>query len=181
MSLKPTFELMSTYNQWMNNKLYEAAAKLSSEKIKEDQGAFFRSILGTLNHILVADILWLKRFAQHPKHYQALSYVRELVNPSSLDQILYDELPTLAAVRRELDQAIIDWCQEMEEDDLSNPLDYANSKGIKSIRSFGHLIQHFFNHQTHHRGQVTTLLNQNEIDVGTTDLLMLIPDELKKA
>ena len=177
MNLKATFELMSNYNQWMNNNLYEAAAKLSDENIREDQGAFFCSLLGTLNHILVGDIIWLKRFAQHPKCYPALVYVQDLPQPTSLDQILHAETHTLLDARQKLDQVIIDWCHEVKERDLSGTLTYTNTKGKKFARNFGYLIQHFFNHQTHHRGQASTLINQNGVDVGTTDLLMLIPNE----
>jgi len=58
MSLKKHFELLASYNQWMNSKIYEAATCLSASDLTDDRGAFFGSILGTLNHILVADIIW---------------------------------------------------------------------------------------------------------------------------
>lgn len=177
MSLKPHFELMSRYNQWMNENIYEAASKLSDEQRKNDQGAFFGSMHGTLNHILVGDIIWLKRFADHPAKFDALNPVRALNNPTTLSQILHDSFDDLKAARIAMDGMIVNWCRTMDESDLTVALNYHNTKGEPHVKNFGHLVQHFFNHQTHHRGQITTLLNQSGIDVGVTDLLMIIPEE----
>ena len=113
MSAKTNFELMARYNQWMNEKIYEAASGFSEIEIREDQGAFFKSILGTLNHLLVTDVLWLKRFAQHPKAYESLRFLKNLASPASLDEILYDDLGKLWKVRREFDDAIMRWSKEM--------------------------------------------------------------------
>jgi uncharacterized damage-inducible protein DinB len=166
---------MGSYNQWMNARLYEAVEKLPVAVINEDKKAFFRSILGTLNHIMVGDILWLKRFAAHPSHPQALDLIRQLDTPMALTQILYEDLALLTEMRTKFDSAIVAWTDELTEQDLETDLTYANTKGIVSTRTFGLLIVHFFNHQTHHRGQVTTLLHQEGVDVGVTDLLALIP------
>ena len=174
MSAKTNFELMARYNQWMNEKIYEAASSLSETKIREDQGAFFKSILGTLNHLLVTDVLWLKRFAQHPKAYGSLRFLKNLANPGSLDEILYDDLGKLWEVRREFDVAIRRWSKEVEIEEPNRDLEYANSKGDRFANDFGELVQHYFNHQTHHRGQISTLLFQKGIDIGSTDLLTLI-------
>ena len=174
MNLKSNFQLMAQYNQWMNEKIYEAASRLGEDKMKEDQGAFFESVYGTLNHILVGDIIWLKRFARHARQYPALSRLEKTPNPTFLDGILYDDFQVLRQARRELDEVILQWSQEIEEDDLVSDLEYTNIKGDRYANNFGCLVQHFYNHQTHHRGQVTTLLSQNGIDVGSTDLLMLV-------
>lgn len=169
--------LMATYNEWMNAKVYEAAGKLSPQELTADRKAFFRSILGTLNHIVVADTAWLKRFATHPAGYPALDPVRRLPAPASLDQVLFTDFGALMAHRTMLDASIRRWAAELAEQDLPHVLHYANMKGIAAQKRFSSLIMHFFNHQTHHRGQVTTLLHQAGQDVGVTDLLALIPNE----
>jgi uncharacterized damage-inducible protein DinB len=174
-TLLSSIRLMGSYNQWMNARLYEAAGKLPISVVNEDKKAFFGSILGTLNHIIVGDILWLKRFATHPSYHQALELVRQLDTPTALTQILYEDLALLAGMRTKLDSAIVAWTDELTEQELETNLTYANTKGEVSTRTFGLLVIHFFNHQTHHRGQVTTLLYQEGIDVGVTDLLALIP------
>jgi uncharacterized damage-inducible protein DinB len=174
MNGRSNFELMARYNRWMNEKLYKAAAGLTDAEIREDAGAFFKSVLGTLNHLLVADIIWLKRFAGHPRKYRALQFLHAIPSPKSLDQILRNDLNSLREERTKLDDAIIHWVADIEPGDLAADLEYSNSKGKKFFDNFDNLIQHFFNHQTHHRGQLTTLLSQRGIDVGSTDLLTLI-------
>jgi uncharacterized damage-inducible protein DinB len=178
MTLIKQIQLMAKYNQWMNQNLYSASAKLPVEKLKEDKKAFFKSVLGTLNHILVADLIWLKRFSQHPANYTELEPIIKTEQPVSLDQILYPEFEQLLQQRTNLDQIIINWCHQISESDLSHQLEYTNMKEIRAIKEFGSLIFHFFNHQTHHRGQITTLLFQEGIDVGNTGLQTQIPDYL---
>jgi len=167
---------MGQYNQWLNQKLYSTASQLSDDALNQDQGAFFKSILGTLNHIMVGDLVWLKRFANHPTAHPALDYVRNIETPKSLEQILYTDFSELGDKRIQLDQVIIDWCQQLTDSQLATTLTYHNMKGEPATKNFGNLILHLFNHQTHHRGQLTTLLSQNGLDVGETDLLALIPN-----
>jgi len=177
MSLKSQFELLAAYNQWMNSKIYTAAGNLSATDLAKDRGAFFGSILGTLNHILVADTIWLKRFATHPSCVNSLRAVADLQSPASLDQIIFDDLRSLTERRMWLDLQIIDWIAGLSESDLNFVLRYHNTKGIPANKRYSSLILHFFNHQTHHRGQVSTLLTQAGVDLGVTDLLALIPEE----
>jgi uncharacterized damage-inducible protein DinB len=153
---------------------------LPAEVLAADQKAFFGSILGTLNHLLVADTIWLKRFAAHPANYPALEALRQAALPTSLDQCLFTDFQELAAHRTWLDRLIVAWAASIAEMDLDHALSYANTKGVHASRNFFSLLMHFFNHQTHHRGQATTLLSQAGCDVGLTDLLALIPNELKE-
>src|SRR5215510_10225329 len=102
MTLRNHILLMANYNQWMNVKLYEAAGKLSQEELTTNRKAFFGSLLGTLNHIVVGDTVWLKRFATHPFGYAALEPVRAMTMPASLDQILFSEFVPLRKHREDL-------------------------------------------------------------------------------
>lgn len=144
MSLLSHVRLMASYNAWMNGRLYEAARQLPAEALSRDRKAFFDSILGTLNHLVVADTIWLKRFASHPADHEALDPLCTLSLPDTLDQVIFTDFAELAAHRQRL---------------------------------FFSLAMHFFNHQTHHRGQATALLNQAGVDMGVTDLLELIPEQ----
>lgn len=168
---------MSQYNQWMNQKVYQTAHQLGDQKIQQDQGAFFDSLLGTLNHIYVADIIWLRRFANHAKKYQSLNQLPELSSYTALDQTVADNLASLEQLRQELDTVIINWCQEIDSEDLAENLQYTDTKGNPYRKNFSQLIHHFFNHQTHHRGQASTLINQQGLDIGVTDLLKIIPEQ----
>ncbi|TDO98058.1 DinB family protein [Marinomonas balearica] len=176
MSLNSGNELMASYNQYMNRSVYESAAKLTSEQLNKDQGAFFNSILGTLNHILVGDIIWLKRFADHSMHFPSLDYLLDVPSPKALNSILYSDFEELMAARFKLDEVIVNFTSELTAESLESPLKFHNMKGVLFSKKLGYLIQHFFNHQTHHRGQVSTLLYQAGIDIGVTDLLVKIPN-----
>ncbi len=166
--------LLAKYNQLMNERQYVAAANLSKNELGEDKGAFFKSVLGTLNHILVGDIIWLKRFAEHPSSIDSLSYVREMDKPSKLNSIIFTEFGDLKEEREKIDGAILHWIRSLSEDDLNGCIAYTNMAGSTFNKSFVSLIHHLFLHQVHHRGQVTTLLSQYDVDFGETDLIEII-------
>ncbi|UZJ44443.1 DinB family protein [Marinimicrobium sp. C6131] len=153
---------MSAYNRWMNERLYETCGDLSDEERKADRGAFFRSIHGTLNHILLADRVWLGRFTGEPFAF------------NSLDQELYSDFAQLLEERRTTDNAIASWAGNLTEDALATPLIYTRAGATTSTTyPLWVVVAHLFNHQTHHRGQITTLLNQAGHDMGVTDLIRL--------
>jgi len=177
MSLTANFVLYAQYNQQMNNNFYRAASQLSAQQLSQDRGAFFESIIGTLNHILLGDIIWLKRFSNHPENFSALTAIREFRAPTVLNAIMYDQLPALQQQREQLDSIICRFINELNDQILVTSLAYKNTKGIGFSKNIGLLIQHFFNHQTHHRGQLSTLLYQAGIDVGNNDILICIADD----
>lgn len=166
--------LLARYNRWMNERLFGAAARLGHGELVADKGAFFGSILATLNHIAVADTVWLRRFARHEAGFPRLAPVEALPHPASLTHPLADDLAGLADYRRTLDALIEHWADGLGPRHLEGELTYRNLAGVASRKPFAGLVQHFFNHQTHHRGQVTTLLHQSGVDVGVTDLFALL-------
>lgn len=174
-STSPFFQL-AFYNQWMNQKLYAAAATLSDEQLFQNRGAFFGSIWGTLNHIAVGDILWLQRIAHYWPGLSSLLPLGALATPTSLDQQLCSHLSDLTNLRASLDETILKFCAEVSTEQLAKPLEYTSTKGIKGKKRLSEVLLHFFNHQTHHRGQVTTLFSQLGTDVGATDLILLLPN-----
>jgi uncharacterized damage-inducible protein DinB len=148
---------MSTYNQWMNQQLYQVCANITDVDRKSDRGAFFKSIHGTLNHILIADQIWLGRFTEQPFG-------------AKLDGELYSNFSELRAERERVDLTMIDWAENLAPDWLNEQLTYTNSSGLTRTLPYWLLVTHMFNHQTHHRGQLTTLLNQMGYAPGVTDL-----------
>ncbi len=167
--------LMGRYNAWMNDRMLDVAARLPSEALAAERGAFFGSILGTLNHLIVTDTLWLQRFAGHPADFPALQAVRNLPRPQRLDERPFDSLAALAVRRELLDRTIETWVETLTDADLDSVLRYQNSRNEVQSRELYPLLIHFFNHQTHHRGQATTLLSQAGVDFGVTDVLAMIP------
>ena len=168
---------MARYNQWMNRKLYDKVQQLSAEAIGEYRGAFFDSILGTLNHIMVTDLLWLHRYTSNKSCSDALAAVDDFPMPASLRDIIYDDIQQLADSREALDQLILSFSETWDEMMLTELVRYRSMDDEMQVRSLGELLQHQFNHQTHHRGQVTTLLFQAGIDPEVTDLLAMMMEE----
>ena len=151
------YTVMATYNQWVNQKLYAVCADIPDRERKSDRGAFFKSIDGTLNHILIGDLIWLGRFTHQPFL-------------AKLDQELYDNFTELRAERERLDLILLDWSKNLTPSWLNETLTYTNSSGYTRTLPHWLLTTHMFNHQTHHRGQLTTLLNQMGYNTGVTDL-----------
>lgn len=165
---------MAEYNQWMNQKLFDLCQGLPAETLNENRGAFFGSISGTLNHLLVADTIWLKRFAENG--ISGLAAMEKTPRPDALDAILFADFSELKQRREEIDQLVVEFANQIRDEDLQKTIHYKNFKGIAASKTFFSLLMHLFNHQTHHRGQITTLLSQLGIDPGVTDLVVLIPD-----
>jgi uncharacterized damage-inducible protein DinB len=167
MSMLQFARTMARYNAWMNERLYDCSARLSDEERKANVGAFFKSVHGTLNHILLADRVWMGRFTGPP------FVVKTLADELHAD---FDEL---RAQRRITDAAITGWAAALTEEDLRGTFSYTSiSNPAKRSYPMWLVVTHFFNHQTHHRGQLTTLLAQRGIDPGVTDLIWL-PDLAK--
>ncbi|WP_055075791.1 DinB family protein [Pseudanabaena sp. 'Roaring Creek'] len=156
---KTQFELMARYNQWMNSNLYEVCADIPDEDRKKDLGAFFESIHGTLNHLLYGDKAWMGRFTSNPFHCEVIG------------QQLYDNFEDLRQERIEVDRQILLWSMRLDSEWLSSKCEYkSNVDGKTRVIPSWVLVTHMFNHQTHHRGQLTTLINQLGYNYGTTDL-----------
>jgi uncharacterized damage-inducible protein DinB len=152
-------QLLARYNLWMNERLYAAAAECSDDERKRDRGAFFGSIHRTLNHILWGDRIWLGRFTGTPC----------TVAPYGAD--MYEEFQTLARERERTDGEIIAWTGGLPAEWLASNLEYRRSSdgGLRQLPAWVAATQ-LFQHATHHRGQVLTLLKQADKDIGVTDL-----------
>ena len=142
------YRMFGHYNSWANTRLYDAVARLSTEQYRADRGAFFKSVHGTLNHLLVGDRIWMRRFTG----------VGEM--PPSLDATLYDDFEALRAARRSEDVLIGRYIARLSEADLLGTLRYRTVvRPVEIEQPLAPALDHFFNHQTHHRGQAHALLS----------------------
>ena len=172
--LVDNYRFMARYNCWFNERLYAACEQLPDVERRRDRGAFFRSIHGTLNHLIWADQAWLKRFAAHGDFPSLGGGVLDLPEGAKHGTILYPEWAALRAKRQQLDSAMEEWTREMPSDFPFSTMRYTNTSGVERAHPAWQALTHFFNHQTHHRGQLTTLLSQAGIDPGVTDLIALV-------
>lgn len=168
---------LSRHNQAMNEKVYTAALRLPPEEVVADRGAFFGSIQGTLNHMMVTDICWLKRFGGHPSSFSALEPLDNTPWPDWYDTPLYDSLEALYQARQNLDQMIVNWTEELKDADLEHVLSYQNMRKKPFQKPFFHLALHLFHHQIHHRGQVSTLLSQAGEHIDGTGVLPYVEND----
>ena len=152
-------QLMAQYNEWMNSRIYALCASLPDAELRQDRGAFFKSIYATLNHIAYGDLAFLSRFTGNPS---------EVPEPGA---DLFGAFDRLRTERAALDQRILVWSESLSPSWLAESLTY-QSKIDGKTRTVPKwvLVTHLFNHQTHHRGQVTTLLSQMGLDIGATDI-----------
>ena len=166
--LKAQFNMLAHYNAFANRRLYDAAAALSDVDYRADHGAFFKSVEGTLNHLLVTDRIWMKRFTGVG------------ATADSLDAILFDELAPLRAAREAEDSRIRVYVEALGEAELTRVISY---RGVTSPRlieqPLWEALTHFFNHQTHHRGQAHALLTR--IAGAAPELDLLIYQRLAKS
>jgi len=158
------FMTLARYNAWANRRLYRACEGLSAVEYMRERTSFFGSLHGTLNHILVADRIWIARIQG-----QTAPNLR-------LDQILYGDLTGLRVARIAEDERIRIMIAGIAEDRLDRPFEYRNSRGDRIEMPLRLVLGHFFNHQTHHRGQVHGLLSQTEVSPPPLDLIDFIRD-----
>lgn len=161
--MKPYFSMFAGYNQWANERLYGVAATLPDADYRADRGAFFGSLHGTLNHILVADQIWMHRFTGDGPA------------PVKLDGILHDTLDDLTEARQREDERIIAYIAELSDDDVAATFTYRTIVSPRDItQPLAPALAHLFNHQTHHRGQAHCLVTEiaGKEAMPSLDLLM---------
>lgn len=161
--MKAHFLQLAAYNTWANERVYAVAGQLSTEEFTRDLKAFFRSVQGTLNHILVADLIWLGRFEGVAA-----------AGISRLDDMPHAEFAALSAARRAADARLRDLVEGLEDADFDRALCYRNMAGAEVTNRRSDVLTHVFNHQTHHRGQTHGLLTQLGREAPALDLIYYI-------
>ena len=137
------FQMFALYNRWANARLLDALEPMNDEDWHRDAGLFFPSVHATLNHLLVADMVWTSRFRGSPW------------SPGRLDVILHEDRADLVTARRGMDDDIVEWVETLSEDDLAGEFTYRPVTNPEPFtQRLAPALAHFFNHQTHHRGQV---------------------------
>jgi uncharacterized damage-inducible protein DinB len=156
------YSRLALYNSWANGRLYDAAASVSAADYRADRGAFFKSLHGTLNHLLVGDRVWMRRFTGEGEA------------PTRLDAILYEDLQDLRRAREIEDRLIEAYVDGLDDEALNARFSYStitNPAKVEQILS--EALDHFFNHQTHHRGQAHCLLTAITGTAPPLDLILL--------
>jgi uncharacterized damage-inducible protein DinB len=140
--------MFAAYNAWANEQIYDAASELTDAEFSRDVGAFFHSMMGTLNHLLVADRIWLKRFTSEGEA------------PKALDAVAHPNFDPLRLAREAEDRRIIEWISGLSDAALAGRFSYMTVTDLRTIsQRLAPALDHFFNHQTHHRGHAHMILS----------------------
>ncbi len=175
MDLCRSFQTMALYNQRMNTKLIQVCHKLSEQQLNQSTGAFFPSILDHWNHILFGDLIMLQRLVKNDFFSLEAKDSEELPVAMSVNDKFVSNLEELFTLRQKVDSLYISFTQSLIQEALSNNVVYLTTEGEKIERNLAEFCMHVFNHQTHHRGQITCLLSQFGKEYGSTDLPIVVP------
>ena len=160
MSMLEHFRQFAGYNAWANRRLYDATARLGDADYRLDRGAFFGSVHGTLNHLLATDRIWLRRFTGRGDA------------PDRLDAIVFERFPALREARVTEDARIVDYVATLDDAALDGVIRYRRVSSPEPVEQrLAPALAHWFNHQTHHRGQAHALLGGLGIEPPELDLL----------
>jgi len=160
--LKAHFVTLARYNKWANARLYRMACALPEEAYRRNVGAYFGSLHGTLNHLLTADRIWMRRLTGSGDH------------PTELNAIVCADLQSLRTARETQDERIVSFVETLEEAQLERQCDYRTLNGAPQKQPVGEILAHLFNHQTHHRGQAHTILSVLGVEPDSLDLLIML-------
>jgi uncharacterized damage-inducible protein DinB len=159
-TLAAHYRMFGHYNAWANGRLYEAVARLSTEQYRADRGAFFGSVRGTLSHLLVTDRIWMQRFTGAGDA------------PGRLDAILFETFDELRAARAAQDRRIVSFVDGLDDARIAGTIKYRRVSSPQEFeQQLAPALAHWFNHQTHHRGQVHALLTGLVGEAPELDLL----------
>jgi uncharacterized damage-inducible protein DinB len=163
---------MAEYNTEMNRRLYGAAARLTDAERREPHGAFWGSIHGTLAHILWGDGQWMSRFDGWERPTTPIKQSAQMI----------EDFAELRAKREKADANISHWAAKVNDAWLAEDMTWFSGAANRQVTANkGLLVTHFFNHQTHHRGQAHAMLTAAGQQTGDTDLFLLVPEIVGRA
>lgn len=162
MDLAAHFRMLAGYNRIANQRLYGQCARLDEDQFRRVRPGPFGSIRGLLNHLLLGDGIWMARFEGGGTATPAL------------DTVLHEDFAGLAAARTDMDQRIVSFFEGAGSELFARRFHYINNQGKAYVEEASVAIAHFFNHQTHHRGQVCVMLAATPIDPPSLDLHRIV-------
>lgn len=170
--MKELFQLLSKYNAQTNAEMIGVLEKLSPEQLSKDVHAFYGSILGLLNHILVSDVFGIKRFRkQYPEMVEQINPKLPVFKMEGWKEIVWPSLAVLKPIRTAMDEAIQQACDLLTEKQYASILQYKNWDGKEMQKPAWLVLLHMFNHQTHNRGQIAVILDQMAVDNDYSGIL----------
>ncbi|PKH87193.1 DinB family protein [Colwellia sp. Bg11-28] len=176
MSLSKNFKMMSLYNQRINSQLMAHCLTLPSETLEKDTHSFFPNIISYWNHILFGDLILMSRLASNNIANLSPLDLSAFPKPGSPQDLYHTNLLDIALLRTQVDALLIRYCDNLTEEDCDRFITYTTTEGVAITKAVADVTQHIFNHQTHHRGQLTCVLSQAGINYGCMDLPVIVAE-----
>ena len=176
MSLVKNFKMMSLYNKRINDQLMTSCLGLSNDLLEKETHSFFPNIISYWNHILFGDLILLGRLALNHIGQLSPQDLSAFPTPTSPQDIYYNNLSDIAVLRKMIDELIIQYCAHLTDEDCEKFITYTTTEGLPVTKAAADITQHIFNHQTHHRGQLTCVLSQFGVDYGCMDLPAIVAE-----
>lgn len=165
------FQLLAAYNKQTNDEVLGILSGLPAEQLARDVGSYYGSILGVMNHILVSDLVWLRRFTAGISSLQAFAAELPAFTLKGWKDIVWNSLEAFRPVRAATDELIGKAVAALPAEALNAVLRYQDIRGKQQEKPAWRALLHFFNHQTHHRGQVSVLLDQMSVTNDFSNLI----------
>lgn len=176
MGLVNNFKVMALYNQRVNHSLLACCETLPVDVLHKETQSFFPTIVSYWNHLLFGDLILLGRLAALNLTDLSPETLKTFPEPFSPQDQYFSELSEIKVVREALDNVIIKFCDSLTEQTCQKIVRYTTTEGDEVTKVIGDVVQHIFNHQTHHRGQLTCVLSQFGVDYGCMDLPVIVPN-----
>ncbi|WDE01579.1 DinB family protein [Thalassomonas actiniarum] len=176
MSLVKNFRMLSRYNIRINRQLLGCCEQLSTQALTKESHSFFPNVISYWNHLLFGDLILLKRLAANNLAGFTLNDFDTFPEPVSPQDIYHQELTDIRTLREQVDQVIVEFFANLTDDECAQLMSYTSTEGELITKCVADVCQHLFNHQSHHRGQLTCVLSQLGIDYGCMDLPVLVPE-----
>jgi uncharacterized damage-inducible protein DinB len=180
LSLVKNFIMMSLYNQRINVQLMESCLKLPNNILNKETHSFFPNIISYWNHLLFGDLILVGRLALNEIANLSPQDLLVFPIPRAPKDIYFSTLLDIAVIRAQLDKVIIQYCSNLTEADCDKFITYTTTEGIEITRAVADVTQHIFNHQAHHRGQLTCVLSQFGVDYACMDLPVIVAEGSRK-
>lgn len=162
--MKQTLAILSSYGKGVNNKVISILEGVSEERLKQDMNAYYKSILKTFIHMTMADINWFRRWKNL---FPASAFTRSELLQTTVDDLqerVEKNYREIFSIRRTADELFMEFVSELPEEDFKKVINYKDRMGNALSNKLGHILLHLFNHQTHHRGAISTMLDMQGID-----------------
>ena len=179
MSLVKNFRMMSLYNQRVNTQLMARCLPLSKESLNRDTHSFFPNVISYWNHLLFGDLIMMSRLASNNIGKLTSNDFTLFPTPKTPLDIYFTDLKALAMVRVKLDALIVSYCANLTDEECAALISYKTTEGDNITKVASDVTQHMFNHQTHHRGQLTCVMSQLGLDYGCMDLPVIVEEGSK--